>query len=80
MGVVDYVRLPKRQWFCYQHAYRGIVSPAWPKPGIAGVLHLSSSSPVIQHADGTDDVRLVVTVVDDQGTPYQQHTISAVDD
>jgi beta-galactosidase len=67
MGMVDYFRLPKRQWFWYRNAYRGIAPPEWAKPGIAAALRLSSSSPVIQHADGTDDVQLVVTVVDAQG-------------
>jgi hypothetical protein len=67
MGMVDYFRLPKRQWFWYRNAYRGIAPPEWPKPGIAAALRLSSSSPVIQHADGTDDVQLVVTVIDAQG-------------
>ena len=67
MGMVDYFRLPKRQWFWYRNAYRGIAPPEWPKPGVAAALRLTSSSPVIQHADGTDDVQLVVTVVDAQG-------------
>lgn len=67
MGLVDYFRLPKRQWFWYRNAYRGIAQPQWPQPGKAAALRLSSSSPVIQHADGTDDVQLVVTVVDAQG-------------
>jgi beta-galactosidase len=67
MGLVDYSRLPKRAWYWYRHAYRGIAPPAWPKQGQAAALRLSSSSPVIRHADGTDDVRLVVTVVDAKG-------------
>jgi beta-galactosidase len=67
MGIVDYFRLPKRQWFWYRNAYRGIAPPEWAKPGIAAALRLSSSSPVIERADGTDDVQLVVTVVDVQG-------------
>ncbi len=67
MGMVDYFRLPKRQWFWYRNAYRGIAPPEWPKPGTAAALRLTSSSPLIQHADGTDDVQLIVTVVDAQG-------------
>jgi len=82
MGLVDYFRLPKRQWFWYRNAYRGIAPPAWPQPGKAAALRLSSSSPVIQHADGTDDVQLVVTVLDAQGraisnTPPVRLTIEA---
>lgn len=67
MGLIDYFRLPKRQWFWYRNAYRGIAPPEWPHLGQAAALRLTSSSPVIQHADGTDDVQLVVTVVDAQG-------------
>ena len=69
MGVVDYARLPKRSWHWYRQAYRGITPPAWPKAGQAAGLRLSASAPVIERADGTDDVQLVVTVVDAEGTP-----------
>ena len=67
MGLVDYFRLPKRSWYWYRHTYRGIAPPAWPQPGKAAGLCLTSSSPVIQRADGTDDVQLIVTVVNAQG-------------
>jgi hypothetical protein len=67
MGLVDYARLPKRGWYWYRNAYRGIAPPAWPQPGKAAALRVTSSSPVIRHADGTDDVQLVVTVVDGEG-------------
>jgi hypothetical protein len=67
MGLVDYARLPKRSWYWYRNAYRGIAPPAWPQAGKAAALRVTSSSPVIRHADGTDDVQLVVTVVDAAG-------------
>ena len=67
MGLVDYSRLPKRGWYWYRHEYRGIAPPKWPVSGHAASLRLSSSSPVIERADGTDDVQLVVTVVDAAG-------------
>jgi len=67
MGIVDYARLPKRSWYWYRNAYRGIAPPAWPQPGKPAALRVTSSSPVIRHADGTDDVQLVVTVVDADG-------------
>ncbi|MCS0580484.1 hypothetical protein NX784_02670 [Massilia pinisoli] len=67
MGLVDYARLPKRGWYWYRNAYRGIAPPAWAQPGKAAALRVTSSSPVIRHADGTDDVQLVVTVVDAEG-------------
>ncbi|MBY8827401.1 discoidin domain-containing protein [Hephaestia sp. CMS5P-6] len=69
MGIVDYSRLPKRSWYWYRHAYRGIAPPPWPKPGEPAALRLTSSSPTIRHADGTDDVQLVITVVDASGKP-----------
>lgn len=69
MGLVDYARLPKRAWYWYRNAYRGIAPPDWPQSGIAAALRLSASAPVIERADGTDDVQVVVTVVDADGTP-----------
>jgi len=67
MGLVDYSRLPKRGWYWYRNAYRGIAPPAWPQPGKPAALRVTASSPVIRHADGTEDVQLVVTVVDAGG-------------
>ena len=69
MGLIDYARLPKRAWYWYRHAYRGIAAPSWPRAGRASALRLSASAPAIRRADGTDDVQLVVTVVDADGTP-----------
>ncbi|QUD90748.1 beta-galactosidase [Phenylobacterium montanum] len=69
MGIVDYSRLPKRAWYWYRNAYRGVAPPGWPQPGKAAALNLAASAPVLTHADGTDDVQLVVTVVDAQGQP-----------
>jgi beta-galactosidase len=67
MGMVDYSVCPSASG-SGTGMPRGIAPPEWPKPGIAAALRLSSSSPVIQRADGTDDVQVVVTVVDAQGT------------
>ncbi|HJV69225.1 glycoside hydrolase family 2 protein [Ideonella sp.] len=67
MGIIDYSRLPKRAWHWYRNAYRGIAPPDWPTPGRAAALRLSSSAPVIRRADGTDDVQVVITVVDADG-------------
>ncbi len=69
MGLVDYARLPKRAWYWYRNAYRGIAPPQWPEAGVPTALRLTSSSPVIRRADGTDDVQIVVTVVDATGKP-----------
>jgi hypothetical protein len=67
MGLVDYSRLPKRGYYWYRNAYRHVPPPAWPKEGKPAALRLTSSSPVIERADGTDDVHLTVTVVDAGG-------------
>ncbi len=68
-GIVDYFRLPKRGWYWYRNALRGIAPPVWPQPGTAAGLRLTASSNTIAHADGTDDVQVVVTVVDAAGKP-----------
>ncbi|SNT02757.1 glycoside hydrolase family 2 protein [Sphingopyxis indica] len=67
MGIVDYARLPKRSYYWFRNAYRGVAPPEWPKPGKPAGLRLTSSSAAIERADGTDDVHLVVTVVDAEG-------------
>jgi hypothetical protein len=69
MGIIDYSRLPKRAWYWYRNAYRGIAPPIWPTVGTPAALRVTSSSPVIRRADGTDDVQLVVTVLDAAGVP-----------
>ena len=69
LGIVDYARLPKKTWYWYRNAYRGIAPPAWAQAGKAAALRLTSSAPTIRRADGTDDVQLIVTVVDAAGTP-----------
>lgn len=73
MGMLDYSRLPKRQWYWYRNAYRGIAPPAWPQAGQPAAIRLTSSAPVIRHADGTDDVQLVATVVDAAGKPLSNN-------
>lgn len=69
MGIVDYSRLPKRAWHWYRQHHLGIAPPAWPQPGRAHALTLAASAPAIRRADGTDDVQLVVTVVDADARP-----------
>jgi hypothetical protein len=41
--------------------------PEWPTDGVAAGIKLTSSSSTIEHADGTDDAQLIVTVVDSTG-------------
>jgi hypothetical protein len=66
-GIVDYFRLPKRAWYWYREAYLGIHPPPWPQPGEPFGLSLEANSPNIHHADGTEDVQLIVSVLDKEG-------------
>lgn len=69
MGLVDYARLPKRAWYWYRNAYAKVAPPAWPQAGQPAALRVTSSAPFIGRADGTDDVQLLVTVVDADSKP-----------
>lgn len=64
MGIVDYYRLPKRSWYWYRHALRGIDPPAWSVAGKPHHLALAASATDSIRTDGTDDVHLTVTVCD----------------
>jgi len=67
MGMIDYFRLPKRQYYWYRNAYAHVPPPVWPVEGAPAALRVTTSSPVIRRADGTDDVQVIVSVVDAQG-------------
>jgi hypothetical protein len=67
MGMIDYFRLPKRQYYWYRNAYAGVAPPAWPVEGVPAALRIRTSAPTIARADGSDDVQLIVSVVDAQG-------------
>ncbi len=67
MGFVDYFRLPKRQWFWYRNEYLKIPPPEWPKAGVAAGLKLTADKTRLTAIDGTDDLQLIVTVVDKDG-------------
>jgi beta-galactosidase len=67
MGLVDYFRLPKRQWYWYRNEYRHIAPPDWPKEGVPARLGLSADHLAIRGTDATDDVHLIVTVLDAAG-------------
>ena len=69
MGMVDYFRLPKRQWYWYRNDYLHIPPPAWPSNGIPAALKLTADKTTLNSVDGTDDAQLIVTVVDKNGTP-----------
>jgi hypothetical protein len=68
MGMIDYYRLPKRQYYWYRQAYAHIPPLAWPTAGKPAALRLTSDKAVIR-ADGTDDTQLIVTVLDATGRP-----------
>lgn len=71
MGLVDYFRLPKRQYEWYRQAYgQGIktpVEPVWPVSGTPAKLKIEADKIVINSTDGTDDVQIIVTVCDRDG-------------
>lgn len=67
MGIVDYFRIPKRAWYWYRKAYRGVEPPTWPVEGKAERLVLTSDKHEGVRTDGTDDVMLQVGVQDAAG-------------
>jgi hypothetical protein len=69
MGLVDYFRLPKRQWYWYRNEYLHIPAPAWPSNGIPSGLKLTADKTTLNSVDGTDDAQIIVTVVDKDGKP-----------
>lgn len=68
MGMIDYFRLPKREWYWYRDAYAHIPSPVWPASGAPAGLQLTADKTALASADGTDDAQLVVKVLDKDGT------------
>jgi hypothetical protein len=67
MGMVDYFRLPKRQWYWYRNEYLHVPPPAWPTNGIPAALKLAADKTMLQCVDGTDDAQVIVTVLDKNG-------------
>jgi beta-galactosidase len=67
MGMIDYFRLPKRQYFWYRNEYKHIPPPAWPTNGIPAGLQLTADKALLQSVDGTGDAQLIVTVLDASG-------------
>lgn len=66
MGIVDYARIPKRSYYWYRNEYKGIPAPAERTEGIPAMIKLTADKTVISN-DGTDDVQLLVSIVDAQG-------------
>jgi beta-galactosidase len=67
MGMVDYFRLPKRQWYWYRNEYLRISPPTWPSEGVPAALKLTADKTTLRSVDGTDDAQIIVTVVDKDG-------------
>ena len=68
-GIVDYFRVPKREWYWYRNAYAGVPPPTWPTGGTPAALQLTASTTNLTACDGTQDALLLVTVVDASGNP-----------
>ena len=69
MGILDYFRLPKRQWYWYRNEYRNVPPPAWPRPGTPAGLKIEADKQTLRGTDGTDDAQIVVAVLDAEGRP-----------
>lgn len=72
-GIVDYFRIPKRAYYWYRNAYAKVAPPTWPASGTAAGLKLSASTTTLTAVDGTQDVWLLVTVVDASGKPISNN-------
>ena len=70
--MVDYFRLPKRQWYWYRNEYLHIPPPAWPGNGVPAALKLTADKTTLNSVDGTDDAQTIVTVLDNDGKAHQQ--------
>ena len=69
MGIVDYFRIPKRSWYWYRNEYTQITPPEWPEEGVPAQLKLEASGTTGILTDGTDDVQLLVTILNADGKP-----------
>lgn len=67
MGIIDYFRIPKRAWYWYRNEYMNIPPPEWPELGSPAKLEIIADKTKNIKTDGTDDVMLVVTVLDSLG-------------
>ncbi len=72
MGIVDYFRIPKRAWYWYRNQYSKISPPEWPQHGTPAGLKLEADT-VVASSDGTEDIKLLVTVVDEKGKPLSNN-------
>lgn len=69
MGVVDYFRLPKQQWYWYRNAYNNIPPDKLSEKGIPAAIRLTATKTTIESSDGTDNVQVIAIFVDKDGNP-----------
>ena len=67
MGMIDYFRMPKNMWYWYRNEYKHIAPPEAAVEGIPAKLKLAADKKIISNTDGTDDVFLIVLVLDEDG-------------
>ncbi len=67
MGMIDYFRLPKDMWYWYRNQYKHIPPPPPAIKGIPAKLKLMADKTTISNTNGTDDVQLIVSVLDKDG-------------
>ena len=71
MGIIDYQRIPKRAYYWYKEAYKNKhpnpQEPQWAQEGIPAKVRLETNKSTIKGTDGTDDVQLLVTILDKDG-------------
>jgi hypothetical protein len=72
MGIVDYFRIPKRAYYWYRNEYAKVAPPQWPQPGTPAALRLEADK-TFAATDGTDDIKLLVTVLDAKGKPISNN-------
>jgi len=67
MGMIDYFRMPKNMWYWYRNEYKHIAPPEPAVSGVPDKLKLTADKFVISNTDGTDDVFLIVSVLNKEG-------------
>jgi hypothetical protein len=66
-GILNHQRLPKRSWHWYRNDQLGIAPPPAPVEGLPATLRLEADKTSIHGTDASDDVQLIVTVLDRDG-------------
>jgi beta-galactosidase len=74
-GIVDHQRVPKQSWHWYRQHNLNIKPPAQPGESTAARLQLDADKQTINGTDATDDVQIIVTVLDEQGRHVQHSPV-----